>query len=243
MAKIRIQKFLAAAGIASRRAIEQMARDGRIAVNGRTVTELPCFVTPGDDVFVDGRKVRRRPEEKVYVLLNKPRGVICTQRDAPGYHRPRATDLAGVVGARLYCVGRLDADSTGLIILTNDGELTQRLTHPRYGVVKTYLARVTGRVENRDLAEARRGVHLDGKRTARASVRVLRRGPAESLLELRISEGRNRQVRRVLARLGHNVRRLHRSAIGPIGDRGLKIGNHRRLRKGEISALRKAAGL
>ncbi|OPX23976.1 MAG: hypothetical protein B1H04_03180 [Planctomycetales bacterium 4484_123] len=207
MAKVRIQKVLAAAGLASRRAVEEMVRAGRISVNGRVVTELPCFVGPGDQVLVDGQKVRKRPERNVYYLLNKPRGVICTSKDEPGRNRPRAVDLIPPMGRRVYCVGRLDADSTGLIILTNDGELTHRLTHPSFGVVKTYRARVDGRVTPQELAALRRGVHVGGRRTRGATVKCLRRGANESLLELKIAEGRNRQVRRMLARLGHKVRR------------------------------------
>jgi len=243
MAKVRIQKLLAAAGLASRRDVEEMVRQGRISVNGQIVTSLPVFVGPADEIRVDGMLVRKRPEQKVYILLNKPRGVVCTQRDEPGFDRPKAADLVGDVGARLYCVGRLDEDSTGLIILTNDGELTHRLTHPRYGVVKTYIAHVAGRLGPEDIRALRRGIFLDGRRTRGAQVRLLRRGGEISLLQLRISEGRNRQVRRMLARLGHNVRRLHRAAIGPIDDRGLKIGRFRYLSPREVAALRKAAGL
>ncbi|KPK82635.1 MAG: hypothetical protein AMJ81_09720 [Phycisphaerae bacterium SM23_33] len=242
MAKIRIQKALSSAGLASRRAVEQMLLAGRITVNGRTVTELPCFVEPGDEILVDGQAVRKRRPRKVYVLLNKPRGVVCTQKDAPRYDRPRAVDLIPDTGARVYCVGRLDEDSTGLIVLTNDGELTNRLTHPRYGVEKTYLVRVAGRLTAEEVAGARRGVFLGGRRSA-AAVKVLRSGPTESLVEVRLSEGRNRQVRRMLARLGHKVRRLHRSAIGSVTDRGLKIGKFRRLRHSEVASLRRLAGL
>ncbi|MDY7010473.1 MAG: pseudouridine synthase [Planctomycetota bacterium] len=256
MEKTRIQKVLSAAGVAPRRALEQMVLDGRISVNGRIVSALPCFVTDGDEICIDGQVVAGRPEKKIYILLNKPRGVICTQRDETGRNRPRAVDLVDWTGRRLYCVGRLDADSTGLIILTNDGELTNRLTHPRYGVMKTYIAHVAGRVTGKDIASLRRGIFLGPQKTssgapkrrsqtspARVSVKMVRRGATESLLELRISEGRNRQVRRMLARLGHKVYRLHRSAIGPIIDRGLKIGRFRRLKLSEISALRKSAGI
>lgn len=243
MAKIRIQKALSSAGLASRRAVEQMVLAGRITVNGRTVTELPCFVEPTDEILVDGQTVPKRPPRKVYVLLNKPRGVVCTQKDAPRYDRPRAVDLIPDIGARVYCVGRLDEDSTGLIILTNDGELTNRLTHPRYGVEKTYVVRVAGRLTGQDVAGARRGMFLDGRRSAAAAMKVLRSGPMESLVEVKLSEGRNRQVRRMLVRLGHKVRRLHRSAIGTVTDRGLKIGKFRHLKYSEVASLRRLAGL
>ncbi len=243
MPKTRIQKVLSAAGIASRRAVEEMILHGRITVNGRIVTELPCFVEAGDEILLDGRTVRKRAARKVYVLLNKPRGVVCTAKDEPGYDRPKATDLVPQVGERVYCVGRLDEDSTGLIILTNDGELTQRLTHPQYGVTKTYVARVDGRVTPEDLESLRKGIYLEGRRSKPVAARVLRRGAGGSLLEISLHEGRNRQVRRMLARLGHKVRRLHRRTIGPLNDRGLKIGRYRNLSGKELAALRKAAGL
>ena len=243
MAKVRIQKVLSAAGIASRRAVEQAIRAGRIAVNGQTVTRLPCLVVESDRITLDGQSVRKRPEEKVYLLLNKPRGVICTQRDETGRGRRRAVDIVGRLRQRVHCVGRLDEDSTGLIVLTNDGELTNRLTHPRYGVVKTYRAQVAGRLSAADLAKLRRGIHLDSGRTSRATARVFRRSGSGSLLELRISEGRNRQVRRMLAKLGHKVIRLHRCGIGPLTDRNLKIGHFRYLGGEEVAALRRAAGI
>ena len=132
-------------------------------------------------------------------------------------------------------------DSTGLIVLTDDGDLTNRLTHPRYGVAKTYVVRVAGRVGAEDLAALQKGMHLDGRR-ARAQTKVIRRGHKESLLEIRLHEGRNRQIRRMLARLGHKVLRVHRRAIGPITDRGVKIGKFRRLAAAEVDALRKAGG-
>jgi len=242
MAKLRIQKLLGPSGVASRRAVEEMVLQGRITVNGEMVTKLPCFVEPTDEILVDGQPVRKRVEPKVYYLLNKPRGVICTQRDEPGRSRPRAADVLGPTGERVYCVGRLDADSTGIILLTNDGELTNRLTHARYGVGKTYIARVDGRLSGEEIDSLKRGIYMAGRRTAPAAVTILRRTEQETLLELRISEGRNRQVRRMLAALGHNVRRLHRQAIGPVTDRGLKIGQHRRLTPGELAALRRATG-
>lgn len=243
MAKVRIQKVLAAAGVASRRAVEEMVRAGRITVNGRTVASLPCFVEPTDRILVDGEPVRKRPEPKVYFLLNKPRGVVCTQKDHPRSRHRRAVDLIGPLPERVYCVGRLDEDSTGLIILTNDGELTHRLTHARYGVMKTYVVRVAGRVSGEEVDKLKAGVFLGRRRTAGAGVKLLHRGDQESLVEVRIAEGRNRQVRRMLLRLGHKVRRLHRSGIGGLSDRGLKVGSHRRLKGSEVASLRRLAGL
>jgi 23S rRNA pseudouridine2605 synthase len=175
----------------------------------------------------------------VYFLLNKPRGVVCTQKDERG--RPRAVDLLRGVSRRVYCVGRLDIESTGLLVLTDDGELTELLTHPRHGVAKTYVAQIDGQLTAEDVESLRKGVYLDGKRTQGARVKVLRRSPKRSLLEIVLREGRNREVRRILARLGHEVRRLKRTSIGPLTDRGLKIGSVRHLTDAEVARLRKAA--
>lgn len=238
---VRIQKVLAEAGVASRRSAEQMVLDGRVTVNGSVVESLPCFVDPAsDDIRVDGgRAIRPGGERKVYFLLNKPRSVVCTQRDPAG--RKRAVDLIPPVRERVHCVGRLDADSTGLIVLTNDGELTQLLTHPSCGVIKTYVVEAAGRVGGEVIEKLKSGLWMAGGRTRGAGVKVLHRGPKRTLLEVRLGEGRNRQVRRMLAKLGHTVRRLKRVAIGPITDRGLKIGHCRTLTHEEVAKLRRVA--
>ena len=237
MPKIRIQKVLSAAGVASRRAIEQMVRDGRITVNDRAITDLPCFVESDDEICVDGGLVSAAPGETVVFLLNKPKGVVCTQRDPAG--RRRAVDLIPPIPQRIYCAGRLDADSTGLVVLTNDGELTNYLTHPRHGVTKTYVVEVDGRIGGDAVQQLKSGVWLDGTKRS-AWVKVLRRSSTRSVLQVRICEGRNRQVRRVLSRLGYRARRLKRTAIGPLTDRGLKVGTFRQLTAGEIAKLRRA---
>lgn len=240
MSKVRIQKILAAAGVASRRACEQLVEAGRVEVNGRIVDSLPCFVDPQTDKLrVDGEAVGEAPRRYTYFLLNKPRGVICTRSDPQG--RRRAIDLVPPAGPGVHCVGRLDADSTGLIILTDDGELTQRLTHPRYGVPKTYVVEAAGRVQGKAIERLKQGVWLAGGRTQGAGVKVLRRGPERTLLQVTLREGRNREIRRTLAAVGHNVRKLKRVAIGPVGDRGLKVGGFRKLSTGEVEALRQAA--
>lgn len=242
MSKLRIQKYLSEAGVASRRAVEEMILQGRITVNGSVVAELPCFVEPqDDDIRVDGRRVAKRSAQHVYVLLNKPRGVVCTQNDAQG--RPRATDmitgLPGVAaGHRLYCVGGLDVESTGLVLLTNDGDLTRQLTNPRRPAERVYIAEVDGHLDEEAMGRLKAGVYLDGKKTPRAAVKVLGSERGHSVLEIRVSEGRNLNIRRVLANLGHKVRRLKRVAIGPLTDSGLKIGHYRLLRRAEIEALR-----
>ena len=241
MAKIRIQKALSAAGVASRRAVEEMIVEGRISVNGELVAKLPCFVDlPEDTVRVDGKAVRgNRPgAKKIYLLLNKPRGVVCTQSDPQG--RPRAIDLVGPIKQRVYCVGRLDCESTGVLIITNDGDLTERLTHPRYGVSKRYVVRVSGSIKGTDLEKLKKPAYIDGRRTGGAKLRIIRRTPTETLLEITLTEGKNREIRRILARLGYNVRRLKRVAIGPITDKGLKAGSFRQLKPSEVNALKRA---
>lgn len=237
--KVRIQKVLAEAGVASRRACEELVLEGRVSVNGRPVKGLPCFVDPEiDEIVLDGQTVRRATGAKTYVLLNKPRGVVCTNADPAG--RPRAVDLVADVGVRVFPVGRLDADSTGLILLTNDGELANRISHPRYGLDKTYVAEVDGRLSGEAIEQLKAGMVLDGKRTGGAAVKVLRRSPTQTLVEIRLREGRNREIRRLMAKLGHKVRALRRVAIGPIGDRGIKTGNHRLLTPAEVQKLYKA---
>ncbi|MCE5277496.1 MAG: pseudouridine synthase [Planctomycetaceae bacterium] len=238
----RIQKVLAEAGVDSRRAIEEMVVEGRVRVNGKTVAALPHFVEPGDRIEVDGRPVRwEKREEKFYFLLNKPKGVVCTQFDPQG--RRRAVDLLGDVGSRVYCVGRLDIESTGLIILTNDGELTNQLTHPRYGVPKTYIVDVEGMVSGDKINRIKSGaMHIDGKRVGPSRVGVLARDHNTTLLQITLNESRNREIRRMLAMVGHEVKRLKRVAIGEITDKGVKIGNYRVLSPAEVQSLRKSAG-
>ena len=243
MAKTRIQKALAEAGIASRRAIEEMIGEGLVTVNGKLVVELPCFVDPKTDkVVVDGEPVKFAPKATTrrYFLLNKPAGVVCTSHDPEG--RRRAIDCIPPMADRVYCVGRLDADSTGLILLTNDGDLTQHLTHPKFGVVKTYRVHIKGRLTAEQIHNFKQGMWLDGRKTGGAMIRIIRKHATGSLVEIRLTEGRNREIRRILARLGQKVRRLHRSAIGTITDHGLGVGSCRELSAGEVSKLRATGG-
>jgi 23S rRNA pseudouridine2605 synthase len=237
--KLRIQKYLADAGFASRRGIEEMIAEGRIDRNGETIVKLPCFVAPeDDDIRIDGQRVRFKKHKLVYFLLNKPKGVVCTSSDPQG--RPVAVDMIPSIKERIYCVGRLDVDSTGIMLLTNDGELTQHLTHPSYEVTKTYRVTVSGRVEADSLEKLSRGMYLDGKRTQGAEAVILRRGTNDTVLEMTLREGRNREIRRMLLRLRHGVKKLHRIRIGLISDKGLKIGNVRALTGKEIRQLRSA---
>jgi 23S rRNA pseudouridine2605 synthase len=235
--KERLQKVMASAGVASRRECEELILQGVVRVNGRVVDELPAFVDPETDaITVNGRPLEQ--PRRVYYLLNKPKGVICTNEDPQG--RPRAVDLVPG-GQRIFCVGRLDADTTGLIILTNDAELTNLLTHPKYKVSKTYVAKVAGRIDAPAVEKLRKGVWLAEGRTARAGVRVLKRGYNDSLVEMTISQGLNRQVRRMLAKVGLPVQSLKRTRIGNLSIKGLGLGRFRPLSKAEVASLRRAA--
>ncbi len=230
---MRLVKYLAHAGVASRRAAEVMIGEGRVTIAGATVTDPARDVDEDSGVEVDGRPVR--PEPREVFALNKPRGVVSTAQDTHG--RPTVVELIKS-RRRLYPVGRLDADSTGLLLLTNDGELADRLTHPRYGVKKVYRARVVpGRISEASVQALRKGVKLDDGHTAPARVRVV----ANGVLEIELREGRKRQVRRMCEAVGHRVTELQRVAFGPLGLRGLGEGESRRLTRQEVERLWRAA--
>ncbi len=266
---VRLQKALADAGIAARRDCEQMILAGRIQLNGRNVEELPCFIDPEKDVVsLDGvpqdmsASIMRKHsggsgvvEARTYVLINKPKGMITTARDPEG----RPTVLQMVPHAirereRLFPVGRLDADSTGLLLLTNDGDLAYQLTHPKFGVVKEYRVTTTGLAGEEQLAQLKRGVYLlnpdnggqaRAKRTNLESVRVLKRFVDRSrgdrtVLSIKLREGQNREIRRLLARVGLKVRELERVAIGPLRAIELKPGECKLLGKRDVDKLRAA---
>ena len=241
MSPTRLQKILSQAGIASRRASEELIRQGRVSVNGRTVTELGTKAGPDDDVRVDGRRVKGT-ERLRYLLLYKPRGVVTTRSD-PG-RRKTVMDLLGGVSEYVYPVGRLDYDSEGLLLLTNDGDLAARLTHPRHGIEREYHAWVVGHPDGHALDRLRRGIPLDGRRTrpAHVTVRDTGRGKrvGQTLLTFVLQEGRNRQVRRMCDAVGHPVDTLTRVRIGPISDSRLKAGQFRDLRADEIKRLKRA---
>ncbi|HYM24729.1 MAG TPA: pseudouridine synthase, partial [Vicinamibacterales bacterium] len=232
----RLQKILSKAGIASRRASEKLMLEGRVTVNGATVTELGSKADPArDDIRVDGRRIKVE-ERRVYLLVNKPRGYVTTRSDPQ--RRPTVVDLIGS-GAYIYPVGRLDYDSEGLLLMTNDGDLAARLTHPRHGVPRVYEARVLGVPDAHDLSRLSRGIVIDGRRTAPATVRLLgqNRDGSGSTLELTLREGRNRQVRKMCEAIGHPIDTLRRVAIGPIRDRRLKPGQWRDLTDDEVRRL------
>lgn len=263
----RLQKVLADAGIASRRDCELAVQAGRVRVNGRTVRELPCWVRPDNDLvewdgeIVDLNRRARLDQSYLYFAVNKPKGVISTARDPQG--RPQVVGLVSAAlprGQRVYPVGRLDADSTGLMLLTNDGELAHRLAHPRYGIEKAYRVTVEGQLDAEVIATLKRGMYLadpaaiahskggrrsgGGKRAAMESLRVLhttkdRRSGGLSLLSVTLKEGQNREIRRLLARVGLKVRKLERVSIGPLQLKGLKPGAYRALAPAEVTALRR----
>jgi 23S rRNA pseudouridine2605 synthase len=234
----RLQKVLAAAGIASRRQCEELIAAGRIQIDRQVVTKLGTKVDAArQEVRVDGVPLPK--PKRLYLAVNKPPGVVSTNRDPSG--RPRVVDLVPADGARLFCVGRLDLHSEGLILLTNDGELANRLTHPRYGVRKTYRVQVAGQPTPQVLARLRRGVRL-GEGLARVEqIRVKSRQKESTSLEMVLREGRNREIRRLLARVGHKVLRLTRIAVGPVRLGSLPSGAYRRLTNKELDALRQAS--
>lgn len=243
MPVIRLQKILSGAGVASRRAAEALITAGRVTVNGQTIRELGSRADDvQDDVRVDG--VRLKPPRQRYILMNKPRGFVTTRSDPQG--RPTILALLGEVAEYVYPVGRLDYDSEGLLLVTNDGPLTAVLTHPRHGVVKVYEANVAGIPTAAALDRLRAGVPIDGRRTAPAAIRVIRaltRGARPvALLELGLREGRQRQVRKMCDAVGHPVLQLRRVRIGPIADAKLKPGMWRELTPREVRALWSAAG-
>jgi pseudouridine synthase len=239
--QVRLQKIIAAAGIASRRAAERLIEDGRVSVNGRTVTELGTKADPdADDIRVDERRVKGAQTLR-YFVLNKPRGYVTTRSDPE--HRPTVIDLLKGVREYVYPVGRLDFDSEGLLVLTNDGELAATLTHPRHEVEKVYEALVLGVPDDHDLDRLRRGITIEGRRTSPAQVELVaeRRTDGDtSVLRVTIHEGRTRQVRKMADAIGHPVRTLKRVRIGPLVDKHLRVGTYRELTDDEVRRLKRS---
>lgn len=237
MQKIRLQKYLSQAGVASRREGERLILAGKVSVNGELVTTLGIRITPEKDtISVAGRVIT--PEKKVYLLLNKPAGYLCSLKDRFG--RPLVTELIGGIPQRLYPVGRLDLNSEGLLFMTNDGDFSQRLIHPRHQVEKTYQVRLKTGLNNIEKDRLTKGVVLDdGFRTSPARIKVL--SPDRRQLEITIREGKKRQVKRMLEAVGNKVNYLRRVAIGPVKLGKLPRGKWRKLEPSEISALKAAA--
>ncbi len=233
----RLQKLLASWGVASRRKVEVLIRQGRVKVNGSTA-ELGMKVSVDDDIRVNG--VRVGPAAPVYLMLNKPTGVVTTADDPQ--NRTSVLDLVNIDG-RVWPVGRLDMDTHGLLLLTNDGDLAHRLMHPSYGVDKTYCAKVSGQVSARVISALKSGVELDDGCTSPAEARLISATRETSLVELVIHEGKNRQVRRMFDAVGHKVIDLVRTSYGPLNLSGLAEGDWRELTPAEIRRLYKVTGL
>jgi 23S rRNA pseudouridine2605 synthase len=231
----RINKYLAHAGVGSRRHCEELVLAGRVSIDGRPVLELGTRVEPGQKVAVDGVPVRG--EKNVYWLVNKPRGYLCTNSDPGG--RPLALDLIPKVSQRVYTVGRLDEASEGLLLMTNDGDLAFRLMHPRFNIDKSYLVQVAGNPTNDDLKQLLKGVWLSDGHVRARQVKRLKKQGASTWVKVVLNEGKNREIRRMLARLGHKVLHLKRTAIGPVLLGKMPRGKSRRMTLEELNALRR----
>jgi pseudouridine synthase len=245
MPPLRLQKILSTAGIASRRAAEDYIVQGRVSVNGQTVTELGSKADPDtDDIRVDGRRIKTA-RRRLYILMYKPRGYITSRSDPQ--RRPTVIDLLNKGGVRdyVYPVGRLDYESEGLLLLTSDGDLAARLTHPSHGIAREYQARVRGVPDRHAMERLARGIVIDGRKTAPADVGLQQVTEGsdgdQATLSIVIREGRNRQVRKMCEAIGHPVLRLRRVRIGPIADQHIRPGEFRELDAREIAALKKAA--
>jgi 23S rRNA pseudouridine2605 synthase len=240
---VRLNKYLADRGIASRRKCDELIAGGQVTVDGELTTELGTKIDPEkQSVEIDGYVLKPGGMRRRYYLLNKPAGVVCTNE--PRETRPRAVDLiTDARKGRIYTVGRLDEESKGLILLTNDGDFANRIMHPRYGVEKTYVVRVAGKIDDAALQKIRDGVHLAEGRTAGARVLVDKRLRDQSTLTLTLREGMNREIRRAFAAVGFKVLDLRRTRIGPLSERGMKIGRWRELTNEEGEALRAGRNL
>ena len=235
----RLQKIISAAGVASRRAAEEIILEGRVRVNGKVVSELGSKADPGKDhIKVDGKLINPR-QPQTYIMLNKPAGYITTMSDPE--KRPLVQDLLKGVRTRVYPVGRLDYNTEGMLLLTNDGDFAHLITHPSHELSKTYLVKVKGQLDDATLEKLAKGIYLDDGKTAPARVRKVRKEEANSWIEIAIHEGRKRQVRRMMDRVGHSVIRLKRTKIGPISLGELPMGAYRHLTSDEVKTLQATA--
>lgn len=232
---VRLQKYLAECGIASRRKCEEYILQGRVKVNGKVVKELGTKIDPDVDIIEFDDKIVRREEKKVYIMLYKPAGYITSVKDPFG--RPTVLDLVKVK-ERIYPVGRLDFDTSGLLLLTNDGELANILMHPKHEIVKTYVAKIKGIPTKEEMERFENGLIIDGRKTAKAKIRILNVKNRTSVVEIQIHEGRNRQVKKMCKAIGHPVIALKRTKIGELELKGLKPGEWRYLTEDEIRYLK-----
>lgn len=233
---IRLNRFVAMAGIASRRDADELIRQGEISVNGFVVDDLSFMVNPQKDIVIYRGQILKPEKKKIYILLHKPMNYVTTADDEK--ERDSVLDLINIP-ERVFPVGRLDYDTTGLLIITNDGDLAHRLMHPKYGVEKTYLAELNDKISEVHLNQLRRGIQLSDGKTSPCRVRKL----GKELVEIRIHEGRNKQIKRMFRKLGFKVRALHRIRYGPIELGKLKYGQWRYLKPYEITALKESAGI
>ncbi|MBP3285120.1 MAG: rRNA pseudouridine synthase [Clostridia bacterium] len=231
----RLQKFLAEAGVASRRKAEELILSGQVKVNGKTVTELGTKVNPERDKVYFKDELIKIKKKKIYLLLNKPAGYISAAKDQ--FDNPSVLHLVENIKERLFPVGRLDKDTTGALLLTNDGDFSYHLTHPKHEVSKTYLAEVVGRPTDEEMRLFMKGVYIDGKKTYPAKIRIVKEIKKNSIVEIVIHEGRNRQVKKMCEEIGHKVVSLQRVAIGNLTIDGLKEGSWRHLTPKEVERL------
>ncbi|MBR5614456.1 MAG: rRNA pseudouridine synthase [Clostridia bacterium] len=234
---IRLQKFLANAGVASRRGAEKIIAEGRVSVNDQIIREMGVQIDENYDVVKLDGEIIKHAEKKVYIMLNKPVGFITTVSDDKG--RPTVMELVSDISSRIYPVGRLDYDTEGLLLLTNDGDLTFRITHPKHDIAKTYVAEVTGDVSMDTIIQLRRGVMLDGQKTSPAEVEVVGATQYGTKIEITIHEGRNRQVRRMFEALGCVVKKLKRTKEAGLTLGHLPVGKWRKLSESEVNMLKK----
>lgn len=234
--KIRLQKYMAQCGVASRRKCEEMIKSGQVTINGEVVRDMGVKIDPSHDrVFVNGKRISLE-ENYVYIMLNKPRGYITTVKDQ--YNRPIVMDLVKDISERIYPIGRLDYESEGLLLLTNDGNIAFHLTHPRHQIDKEYVVRVEGCPSSEDIDKLRNGIDIGGFITSPAQVDLIRKNKQTSLIRITIKEGKNRQVRRMFDAIGHPVIYLKRIRIGNIKLGNLELGKWRHLTNRELEALK-----
>ncbi|MCT4663513.1 MAG: rRNA pseudouridine synthase [Tissierellales bacterium] len=235
---MRLQKFMALCGVASRRKSEVLIQEGKVKVNGKIIKELGFKIDPDKDVVEYNHSVLKQEQKKVYIMLNKPVGYVTTSKDQ--FNRPTVLDFFETIQQRIYPIGRLDYNTSGLLLLTNDGDFANKLTHPKHKVEKIYWAKIKGFITNAEKKSFERGLLIDGKKTSKASIKTIKKFEKNSVVEIVIREGRNRQVRKMCAAIGHDVLTLERRGIGIINlDENLKPGKWRHLTKTEVEFLNK----